>query len=435
MQKNPAEKLVFATIASTWLFYLIGGLYVVGPVIGWLLAGLAGLSLYLGNAIRADLRPTGSPPPLVLGWIAGMVAMLVPLLIAHAGWDLGMGQTIKSVVGWAKGWALVALFIFAGATLPIRRSVIVRAMCVVALITVVLTPLFIVAPMAGLPSMIFVSPLKAIGGPGPEYFSVYLYTIDPASGSARWQFFAPWSPFAGLIGVLTVAFALDERQRFWMLVGVLGGLTMILLSMSRMSLVALPVSIALPRLLPLASRPFAWFLAAALMGLMTVFGSALFRMIQQAVDAFRGARAASSEVRSTLQRIAYERWSTEAVWFGHGTVQPGPHLVEYMPIGSHHTWYGLLFVKGVAGLLAFAIPLVWQTAAVVHDCLFHSRGRLPLSITLVMIMLTFGENIEIEAYLIWPSFMVLGVHARQIARDRLSAAEALSAPQGLTAAS
>ena len=62
MQKNPAEKLVFATIASTWLFYLIGGLYVVGPVIGWLLAGLAGLSLYLGNAIRADLRPTGSPP-------------------------------------------------------------------------------------------------------------------------------------------------------------------------------------------------------------------------------------------------------------------------------------------------------------------------------------------------------------------------------------
>ena len=37
------------------------------------------------------------------------------------------------------------------------------------------------------------------------------------------------------------------------------------------------------------------------------------------------------------------RIEIDAFWFGHGTVAPGPHLVEYMPIGSHHTWFGLLF--------------------------------------------------------------------------------------------
>ena len=32
-------------------------------------------------------------------------------------------------------------------------------------------------------------------------------------------------------------------------------------------------------------------------------------------------------------------------------VERGPHLVEFMPIGSHHTWYSLLFVKGSSGAL------------------------------------------------------------------------------------
>ena len=102
---NPAEAIVSRTLVWTWPFYFVGALYVVGPVLGWVLGGLAALSLYLGPAIRADLRDKTPVPPLVWGWIAGMSIMLIALWVGHLGWDLGAKQTIKSTIGWAKGYA------------------------------------------------------------------------------------------------------------------------------------------------------------------------------------------------------------------------------------------------------------------------------------------------------------------------------------------
>jgi hypothetical protein len=51
------------------------------------------------------------------------------------------------------------------------------------------------------------------------------------------------------------------------------------------------------------------------------------------------------------------------------------------------------------------------------DAALRPRGYLPLGILLVIVMLSFGENIEIEAYLLWPGLMVLGIHAREVAAD------------------
>lgn len=39
---NPAERLVYRTLVLTWPFYAIGALYVVGPVLAWLLGGAGG---------------------------------------------------------------------------------------------------------------------------------------------------------------------------------------------------------------------------------------------------------------------------------------------------------------------------------------------------------------------------------------------------------
>ncbi|MAU19485.1 MAG: capsular biosynthesis protein [Martelella sp.] len=411
--QNIPETIVYKTLVFTWLFYAFGALYVVGPVLGWSLFALAVISLYFGPSLRPSLRPAGPVPLIVWLWIAGMLVMLIALWGGHLQWGLGLKQTIKSSIGWAKGWALLALFPLAGAVLQVRREVIVRGQCVVGLWTLILLPMMFAAPYVGLPERIFVSPLKAVGGPGPEYFSVYFYTLDPSSWTPRWQFYAPWSPFAGLLGIVMVAFALEEKQPFWKTCGIVAGLAMIVLTKSRMSLVGVVVCTVGPRMLPLVAKVYAWRMAAAFATLMAIFGGAVFTMIQGGIYAFKNARADSTRVREALQRIAYERWS-EAYWFGHGTVQPGPHLVEYMPIGSHHTWYGLLFVKGLTGFLAMLVPLLAQTLIVLVDCVRHPRGRLPLSIVFVMIVLSFGENIEIEAYLLWPALMMLGIHAREM---------------------
>ena len=257
------ERIVYGTLVWTWGIYAFGGLYVAGPVLAWVLAGLAALSLYLGPALREDLRPTGPVPWLIWLWFAGMALMLVALWGGHISWDLGLKSTIKSSIGWAKGWALLALFPLAGAVLQIRRDVLVRAQSKLALVTLCLLPILAAAPFIGLPERIFTSPLKAVGGPGPEYFTVYFFTFDPASWTPRWQFFAPWSPFAGLLGVVAVLFALEEKHRGWMLVGILAGVAMILMSKSRMSIVALVVASVGPRMMPLLLKTWAWTVAAS----------------------------------------------------------------------------------------------------------------------------------------------------------------------------
>ncbi|CRL09408.1 hypothetical protein NIT7321_00238 [Phaeobacter italicus] len=430
--QNPAESLLYKALIWTWPFYAIGALYAVGPVLGWTAGALALLAAYLGPAMREDLQPATTVSGLIWIWGLGMAVMLLALWVGHLDWGLGTKQTIKSSIGWAKGWALLALFPLVGAILPIRRTLLIRGQCVVGAWTLALAPILLIAPYIGLPEKIFTSPFKVLGGPGPEYFSVYFFTYDPSSWTPRWQFYAPWSPFAALLGVIMVLFAMEEENRNWKAAGIAAGVLMILASKSRMGLVGLVACTVGPRLLPLVLKGWAWHVTAALTASLAVVGTALLSFVQNGITAFKEARADSTRVRETLQRIAEERWQNDAFWFGHGTVQPGPHLVEYMPIGSHHTWFGLLFVKGVVGFLALAVPLGLHICVVMADAARNPRGRLPLGILMTMVLLSFGENIEIEAYMLWPGLVMLGVHLREMQADSCAERPALGSAAAQT---
>lgn len=414
--QNPAEAMAYKTLTWTWPFYFIGALYVVGPVLAWLMGGLAVVALYLGPAMRKDLQPHPIPP-VIWVWIIGMGAMLPILWLGHMNWYFSTAQTIKSSIGWAKGWALLALFPLAGAVLPIRREILVRGQCVVGLWVLCLAPLMLVAPYIGLPERIFTSPFKVVGGPGPEYFTVFLFTFDPASWTPRWQFYAPWSPFAALLGVTMVLFAMEEKSIKWRSIGIAAGVLMVFASKSRMGLVGLVGCTVPPYLLSLMGKRWAWGMLAAFTTSLAMTADTLITAASTGISTFKNARADSTRVRATLQRIAEERWREEAIWFGHGRPAPGAHIVEYMPIGSHHTWYGLLFIKGITGFLALLIPLILQLTFGLLDTIASKRGRLPFAFTLVVILLSFGENIEIEAYLLWPGLMMWGIHAREIAQE------------------
>gem|GEM_PF-2205856 len=330
---TPAEKVVYWTIILTWPFYAIGALYVVGPVMGWALGGFAAFALYFGPLMRPDMKAR-TPPVIILLSFVAMFGMLVVLWVGQNDYGFGTGQIIKSSIGWAKGWALFPLYLTIGACLFIRMEVVSRAYCVLGLHTLILLPLFILAPKIGLPEKIFTSPLKAVGGPGPEYFTVFLYTIDPANGMPRWQFFTPWSPFAGLVGVVTVLCALEEKNRFWMACGLLAGLAMVLMTKSRMSIVGLVVCVGIPRGMPLLFKPWACFAAAMASVSMVMFGDRVAVAMSDARSHFREMRANSTRVRDALKRIAKERWASEAFWFGHGSVEPGSHVTEHMLGGA-----------------------------------------------------------------------------------------------------
>ena len=400
--QTAAERLIGRTIGATWLLWLVGGLYIAGPVIGWLLAALVFIELYLARKSLAVI------PATVWIWLASMAAMLVILWIGHSNFSLGTAQTIKSSIGWAKGWALIALFPLAGAVLDIRLSVIARAVCRLGMWTLIILPLFLAAPFVGLPEMLYVSPLRVVGGPGPEYFATILYTIEPGAGTPRWQFFAPWSPAAGMVAVIYIFIATQEKNLSWRVVGIAGFLAIALLSQSRLALVAIavvaPIAWAAARL----DRGWLWWLGAGGVLFVGLFGLELAAFIEQLASDFSSARADSSRVRAALGRIALERWENEAYWFGHGIVENGPHLVEYMPIGSHHSWYGLLFVKGLLGVLALALPLFLTLGLLAWTARAGAVQRTGFALVLVLVLYSFGENLEILAYLFWPALILTG---------------------------
>ena len=390
--------------------------------------------LYAWRAFSApwqpeDRRPAPVPPG-VWVWIMGMFGMLLALWVAHAVEQLGTGQTIKSTIGWVKGWALLAAFPLVGACLAIRPELVVRAMGWFALQTLILIPILVAAALAHLPSKLFVSPLQAVGGPGPEFFSVYLYTIDPSNGALRWQFIAPWAPAAGMIGCLMFVMAVFERDRFFRWVGIATAILICLMTKSRMALlfvIMFPPALWIASRLTRSSVLLGFSVLSALFG---VAANAVIVAVQDAVAAFRGARADSTRVREALGRIATSRWRDEAPLWGHGIVERGPHYVEFMPIGSHHTWFGLLFVKGLVGFISLAVPLLWTFVEMLLLAQISALGRMGLAVTFILFFFSFGENLEILAYLFWPGLVLLGAAFTEAHRLAVPAVEAMLPESG-----
>lgn len=215
--QNFPEKAVWYGIVATYPVYLIGGLYILAPALGWRLWR------------QDENTPAHERIVIPLGvwvWVAAMVVMLLTLLVAHADFHLGAAKTLKSSIGWAKGWALLAVFPLLGC-LPIRAELVYRASAVVCKHTLLILPVLLLGPALHLPQNLYTSPLQAVGGPGPEFFTVTLYSIDP-DGATRWRLFTPWGPALGFIANIYFIFALQQRGTRWFWYGVAGAVAMCL---------------------------------------------------------------------------------------------------------------------------------------------------------------------------------------------------------------
>lgn len=403
--RNLEERLIWHAIRYTWVFYLFGALYVVGPVVGWSLCGVLVWRVLQGQNFHLS--------PAIVCWIVGMLVMLLATFIGHINLDLAMGSLIKSVIGWAKGWALLAVFPLL-ACLDIRPKVIVRASMHLSKQCLYIIPFVVLAAIVHLPAHLYTSPLKFLAS--PAFFQVELYGLNSFDGMARWRLFAPWGPALGLIGNAMFCLSLFEKDKKWRWIGIIASIIMVLLSKSRMGLLCLLAAPVitwglsnLNRLVILAAIAISAPVAAGLY----VPAKETFESVTNQIHA---ARANSSRVRGALERIALERWRNEAPIWGHGVVENGPHYVEYMPIGSHHSWYGLLFVKGIVGLVALAIPILLSLLIAVQKCWQSTRFNTPQSMPWVglhlLILLCFyslSENLEILAYLYWPSLIMIGI--------------------------
>lgn len=399
---NTEEKIIWVCLVFAYVFYLSGTLYVVGALMGWALFFVMLLRWFVEGKL-----PVGACVPVSIWvWIIGMLFMLIALIVAHAEFNLGTGQTIKSTIGWAKGWALLALFPLLGSMLLVRPQLLVRASCILASQALMFVPVGITLAVVGFHGHLYTSPLSAVGGP-ISTFEVSLYGLNPETGKPRWSFFAPWAPAAGLLSCVMFIICSQEKNTFWRRAGLLGALTMCLFCQSRTGwaifLVLIPM-IRVKRIAPI------WILfGGVMMSAAIVLSEPILDKVNQVHQDIKDSRPGSTRVRNSLATIAVQRWESEAPVWGHGVVERGPKMVEFMPIGSHHSWYGLLFVKGVVGLLALAIPLFITFLCLTLTLASSHASRPALMILMVFVGYSFFENLEILSYLYWPALMWLGM--------------------------
>lgn len=406
------ERIIGWSITSTFIFYLVGALYLVAPIVGWMMIAV----LINRWAVTKPLDQQNSKW-LIIIWIACTLLLELALIIGHIDFNLGLGKIIKSTIGWAKGWALLCVFIVLGFSLSIRYQYICRAACIVGLVALCITPFLVLSYLIGLPDHLYVSPLKILGGAGDEFFTVILYEIDPSNGSPRWRFFAPWAPAVGLVANIYFLCAWFEKDLKWRAIGMLGNALMIVMAASRMGLIVMlmvPTAVwGLSRL----TRP--WIMITSALGLLvlTLFFDPISHALLTLIDDIKGARADSTRVRAALGNIAVYRWESEAYWFGHGVVETGTHLVEFMPIGSHHNWYGLLFVKGMLGFLSFLVPFALTTCVLLVKAQYQVSSRLALGMCLIVGFFSMSENVEALAYMTWPAWLLIGIGLRSAIGD------------------
>jgi hypothetical protein len=410
-QTTTEAKLIYWALIATYPIYAIGGLYITGSALGWVILGIILLRSFIEGK-----NVFGLVPIMVWLWVIGMLVMLLSLWIAHTQWSLGTEKTIKSTVGWAKGWALIAIFPLLGSLVSIKPESIVRGVCIVCKHTVVFGLLTFLLYSLRIPGQLFVSPLQILGGAGDVFFTVSFYGMNPETGAGRWSFFAPWAPAAGLLSCILVIFCLQEKDKNLRNWGVIGCLIMVLLSQSR---VGLGIFIAIVPVFLLAKQlknPWVLITLGIFFPIVLVFGEPLYELVMDSYQHVRELRPASTRVRSALENLAVQRWQAEALIWGHGVVESGDKFVEFMPIGSHHTWFGLLFIKGLVGFIALAIPMGLSVIYFLFYFQKNIQARAALCFLMVLACYSFFENLEILAYLYWPALFWIGMSFKQIQR-------------------
>ncbi|MCE2886252.1 MAG: O-antigen ligase domain-containing protein [Pseudanabaena sp.] len=408
--ENFAEKIVWYSIIWTYWFYLIGGLYILGAVLAWILFFHLCHELWKQNEQTPEEEKIHIPWSIWV-WIAGMIMMEVALVIGHLDFNLSLGEIIKSTIGWAKGWALLALYPLVGC-LKIRPKLMYRAAALVCRTSLLISIPFVLAFYLRLPQKLYVSPLRAIGGPSDAFFEVMLYEIDPGEGKPRWRLYTPWAPAAGFVANIYFFMIIHEKDLRLRWLGIAGCVVICQISASRLALVCLPTVWLMSLYLSKLSRPPFLIASGFASFFISISTTQIIESINDFSEKFSAARKDSSRVRAALGRIAVYRWENDAPIWGHGVVVKGPHMVEFMPIGSHHSWFGLLYVKGIVGYISLAIPM---GCSFIH-MLYLSQKSTPAKVSLCMVMVlffyTFGENLEILSYLFWPGLVMMGIGAQ-----------------------
>lgn len=408
--QNFEETIVWYYIIGTYVFYFMGIQYITGPLMAWFLV----LYLIFKIFIQSDDTPPEERVSIPWGvwvWVFSMMVMLMALIMGHLDFDLGSWRLIKSVIDqFPRTWGLFAAFPLIGC-LNIRPRLLFRAASIVCIQHLIYLTIGYVAYQLGADGHLYDTPFARFAG-GTAASQVLLYIIDEAGTGLRLQLNTPFPPALGVLGNVYFWLCLHEENKKLRWIGVIASLLMVWFSVSRAGRVCVVV-------IPLAiwvinniRRPAMQLTAAVTCFVGGIASTRIIQMIEDYTINARNERAGSTRIREMLRRMALQRWQEAPIW-GHGVADTGIKLVRAKGVGSHGVWHGILFVHGLVGFLALAVPMVCSAIDLLLKIQHSKIARVGLAVVLVLSAYGFTENFEGQAYLFWPGLVALGMGLKE----------------------
>jgi hypothetical protein len=405
--QNFAERVIWYTIILTYPLYFLGLIFPVNATLPWLLLINVGTRAW-NQSDRTPVDKRVHIPMIVWLWLCSAVIVLIAMLIGLTEFNYDIRQFIRSTFQWGWGWALFPICFTLGSCLQIRPQIIYRAVCNLCGQSIFMIGVGILAFATKIPDVLYISPLGQVLQNGP-YYAVRLYMLEVDSGSRvlRFCLFAPWAPALGFAACIYFLLALQESNKFWKGLGLVGATVMISASVARGAFVSLPVVLLSVWAWGTWNRAYLQLVVGFLIFWICLFSFTASQAFEGAIDTFVSARKGSSELRATLQRVALDRWIEAPIW-GHGKQVVGPKVLKSMPLGSHHTWFGLLFSHGIVGFIAIFISSVATLIVLAMKAQANRADRVALGIMLLLLLTSMGENIDGLVYLVWPALVLVG---------------------------
>jgi hypothetical protein len=405
---NLPETLVWYYIIGTYGIYYIGGLYLFAPLLAIFLTGYLLRKWWIQTPeTPEDEKIYISIPAWV--WLICIGIIAISVVVGGVEADLPASKIIFTLVNrWFKTFVLMALFILIG-HLKIRSQLIYRAACIFCIQSLILVVIFtLLSNLFDTSIYSYVSPFEKFGG-GSLYYEVRVFGAVLDVGEKRLQMIAPWPPALGLVGDIFFCLCLQEKDLKLRLLGMAGASALVISSVSRAAIVCLPLIPLLSWVLVNFMTPWVMFLFSGGLLSMTLFLSEIQERVSLLASSINDYRAGSTKARDLLKQLALDGWKESPIW-GHGTMTAnGPASVGFRGIGSHHTWYGILYAYGIVAAIPFAIALAWSLFDLITKVGTQKNAVVGICILFVLLIFSTIDNIDTLAYLYWPGMLMLGI--------------------------
>jgi len=385
-----AEKFIYYFVLYTPVWWALGVIPFLGTILVlWLTLNIRKYSLELTYVS--------------ILWWAVSFSQAVSVLINWYGSGQGLGFLFHKLLSApVSGWFFLGAALAIGCAYNLRSERIVRVSCVLGFYILLFGSISIwLYFFSGLASLQIQTPLASFFPSDlpsvSNFFTMKFYKTDELFGLVlpRLTLFYQWAVMLGFTGIGIFFIALIEKNLFWKVLGLLGGIVGVFFSLSRAALVAFLISLVVYFGLKI-NTGLKWLLLA----LISVFSIILLNIefplksiIQTKYSELRDARAGSSDAREQGYDASLDGFLSSPL-IGKGW--PGEHISKDipMPIGSHSSVYGVLYTGGLLTFIPFLLAIFATLLALFRKAFaFGSMEASAAVIFLSLAVLCYGEGI------------------------------------------